>query len=177
MTRLGMAAIGVIRAGIRRAALVLGTGFIVLGALGVPAATGFWQRPSALDFRNPERQYERVKLADTKYGDVTVSVEKQLKADAPAVSKRALARLKAMRAKALAAVPKPARAVGEGAVFCLVRAEGEKRRQGQRAEYFQKNAPEHHPELDRRWGDAIVIYCAQNYLAISDLCGAQGAVP
>jgi hypothetical protein len=36
-------------------------------------------------------------------------------------------------------------------------------------EYFQKNAPEHHRELDPRWGDAIVIYFAQNYVAITDL--------
>lgn len=36
-------------------------------------------------------------------------------------------------------------------------------------EYFQKTAPQYHPELDSRWGDAIVVYSAPNYTRISDL--------
>ena len=36
-------------------------------------------------------------------------------------------------------------------------------------DYIQKDAPRYHPELDRRWGDAIVVYCAKNYIDISDL--------
>ena len=36
-------------------------------------------------------------------------------------------------------------------------------------EYFQKYAPRQHPELDRQWSDAIVIYRAENYVQISDL--------
>ena len=44
-------------------------------------------RSAAVDYRRPERKYENVKLEDAKLGDVTVWVEKQLKADAPAVAK------------------------------------------------------------------------------------------
>ena len=172
MTHSGNAALGAIRAALGRAALAFGAGWLVLG---VAVTTRFWesasgQQAAALDFRHPERQYERVKLADAKYGDVTVSVEKQLKTDAPAVSKRALARLKAMRAKALAAVPKEARERLAKVPFFVMY--GLKARNGGKdngLEYFQKNVPEHHPELDPRWGDAIVIYCAQNYVAITDL--------
>ncbi len=163
------------RSALCRATLLAGSFLVVLGAGSGQVGTGFWQsaraqQAAALDFRQPERTYESAKLVDAKYGDVTVSVEKQLKADAPAVSKRALARLKAMRAKALAAVPKPARERLAKVPFFVMY--GPKARNGGKnngLEYFQKDAPEHHPELDPRWADAIVVYCAQNYVEITDL--------
>jgi hypothetical protein len=162
----------------RPRALLVGSCLSVLGLAGGSVALGFWQAPAAstrsgpaaVDYRRTERKYESVKLVDTRYGDVTVSVEKQLKADAPAVAKRALARLKAKRALALAAVPKSARERLAKVPFFLMY--GPKAREGGKGsglDYIQKNAPEFHEELDLRWGDSVVIYCAQNYLEISDL--------
>ncbi len=170
MNRSGMGALGVIRMGLGRAALALVSCAILFGMVNGAAARGFWQQPATIDFRQPERQYEGVKLVDAKYGEVTVSVEKQLKAEAPAVSKRALARLKTMRAKALEAAPKHARERLAKVPYFLMY--GPKARNGGKPsglDYIQKNGPEHHPELDPRWGDAIVIYCAKNYLDITDL--------
>jgi hypothetical protein len=131
-------------------------------------------RPAAVDYRRPERKYENVKLEDAKLGDVTVWVEKQLKADAPAVAKRALARLKAKRREVLTLVPESARKRLAKVPFFLLygpNATGGGRDNG--LEYFQKNAPDHHPELDSRWRDAIVVYCAQNYVAITDLWASK----
>jgi hypothetical protein len=35
-------------------------------------------------------------------------------------------------------------------------------------DYIQKASPASHNELDARWGDAVIVYCAQNYLDQSD---------
>jgi hypothetical protein len=158
--------------------MLLGSWLLVLGAGSVPIALGFGQDskaqarrpPSTIDFRRPERAYESVKLVDAKFGDFTVSVEKQLKAEAPAVAKRALARLKEKRAQALRAVPKPARErLAKVPYFLLYGPKAKNGGKDNGLEYFQKVAPDFHPELDRRWGDAIVIYCARNYVDITDL--------
>lgn len=88
----------------------------------------------------------------------------------PQIAAKALERLKSERTRALAALPAKASKQLGGIPFFLMY--GPKAKNGGRnngLEYFQKNAPRQHPELDRRWGDAIVIYCAQNYVEISDL--------
>lgn len=93
-----------------------------------------------------------------------------MKTEAPAVADRALARLEAKRAEVLETVPSRARERLVRIPFFLMygpKAPGGGKSNG--LEYFQKNAPEHHGELDPRWHDAIVVYCAQNYLDISDL--------
>jgi hypothetical protein len=162
----------------RRWAPVVGLCLSVLGIAGGSVASGRWQapktskksQPAAVNYRRTERKYESVKLADAKYGNATVSVEKQLKTDEPAVAKRALARLKAKRALALAAAPKSARERLAKVPFFLMY--GPKSRGGGKGSglvYFQKNAPAFREELDLRWGDSIVIYCAQNYVEITDL--------
>ena len=129
------------------------------------------RQPRAVDFRRPAQNRLRVHHSlMPKYGDFTVSVEKQLKTDEPAVAKRALARLKAKRALALAAAPKSARERLAKVPFFLMY--GPKARGGGKGSglvYFQKNAPAFREELDLRWGDSIVIYCAQNYVEITDL--------
>jgi hypothetical protein len=35
-------------------------------------------------------------------------------------------------------------------------------------EYFQYDAPDHNPLLDSRWGNALVIYSARNYMWLTD---------
>jgi len=132
-----------------------------------------WQEPAtpqppaqrAINYRQPVREYKDVRM-----GDMKVAVEKQLQAEAPQIAAKALARLKSERTHALAALPAKASKQLGGIPFFLMY--GPKAKNGGRnngLEYFQKNAPRQHPELDRRWGDAIVIYCAQNYVEISDL--------
>jgi len=119
----------------------------------------------AINYRQPVREYKDVRM-----GDMKVAVEKQLQAEAPQIAATALERLKSERTRALAALPAKASKQLGGIPFFLMY--GPKAKNGGRnngLEYFQKNAPRQHPELDRRWGDAIVIYCAQNYVQISDL--------
>ncbi len=157
-----------------------GTGGLVLFAWLMNAVTASgtpslaaWQEPAAtqpparhaISYRRPVREYKEVRM-----GDMKVAVEKQLQAEAPQIAAKALERLKAERTRALAALPaKAAKQLGKIHFFLMYgpKAKGGGRNNG--LEYFQKNAPEQHPELDRRWGDAIVVYCAQNYVQISDL--------
>ena len=132
-----------------------------------------WQEPATpqppaqrtSNYRQPVREYKDVRM-----GDMKVAVEKQLQAEAPQTVAKALERLKSERTRALAALPaKASKQLGTIPFFLMY---GPKAKNGGRnngLEYFQKNAPRQHPELDRRWGDAIVIYCAQNYVQISDL--------
>ena len=120
-----------------------------------------WQEPAtpqppaqrAINYRQPVREYKDVRM-----GDMKVAVEKQLQAEAPQIAAKALARLKSERTHALAALPAKASKQLGGIPFFLMY--GPKAKNGGRnngLEYFQKNAPRQHPELDRRWGDAIVI--------------------
>jgi hypothetical protein len=176
MARCGASRVGAHRSGVGRTALLLGGACVIVLGAGIGSVAAELgqvpkrRQPRAVDFRRPARQYESLTIADSKFGDLTVLVEKQLKADTPAVAKAAIARLKAKRAEALSVLPKPAREKLAKVRFFLLY--GSKARNGGRdngLEYFQKNAPEHHPQLDPRWGDAIVIYCAKNYVEISDL--------
>ena len=161
-------------------AIVLGSCLSVVGIAGVPNVLGFWQaakrrQPAAVDFQRPARTYENAKLVDARYGEFTVSVEKQLKATRPRLPKGA-ARLKAKRAEALAAVPKPAVTGWRRSVsFCCTgrRPEMAARTTGLS---ISRRMPENHDELDPRWGDAIVIYCART-IWTSQTLGAQGALP
>jgi hypothetical protein len=139
-------------------------GLILLAACHETAA----QRPpaqGAINFRRPVREYK-----DVRVGDMKVAVEKQLQAEAPDSVEKALERLKAERAHVLAALPANASKQLARTPFFLMygpRAKGGGRNNG--LEYFQKGAAGHHPELDRRWSDAIVIYSAENYVQISNL--------
>jgi hypothetical protein len=146
---------------------------IVLDAASASVSAALWQvpktpqadQPLEVDYQQPRRKYVAAKR-----GNLTVWIESQLKAEAPAIADRALDRLKAKRGEALAILPKHARERLANVPFFLLygpKARGGGRNNG--LEYFQKDAPDHHEKLDPRWGDAIVVYCAQNYLDISDL--------
>ena len=116
-------------------------------------------------YRQPPREYKQVRMDDVK-----VAVEKQLQTEAPQVAAKALDRLKAERTEILAALPaKASKQLGHIPFFLMYgpKAKGGGRNNG--LEYIQKDAPRFHPELDRRWGDSFVVYCAQNYIEISDL--------
>jgi hypothetical protein len=122
-------------------------------------------RKPAINFREPQRQYEQVNL-----GEWTVFVESQLASEAPDVANRALARLREKRAQALSSLPPHARAqLARIPFFVMYGPKAWGGGQGNGMEYFQKDAPEHHPLLDPRWKDVIVVYCAPNYLRVSEL--------
>jgi hypothetical protein len=119
----------------------------------------------AVNFREPARTYQTVQL-----GQWTVMVEQQLQADEPDLAKRALARLESKLGVMLAALPTSARPRLEKLPIFLMygpKATGGGKDNG--AEYFQRNAPEHHKLLDPRWKSCVVIYCAKNYVQQSEL--------
>ncbi len=138
----------------------------VASALGqVPPETANANQSVEVDYRRTQRKY----VAE-KRGDLKVWVEKQLKDETPDVVERALDRLKEKRSEVLAVLPKRARdRLVNVPVFLMYgpKAKGGGRNNG--LDYFQKNAPDFHQKLDRRWRDVIVVYCAQNYVNISDL--------
>jgi hypothetical protein len=126
----------------------------------------------AVDYRNPRREYKTVRV-----GSLKVSVEKQLLIAAPETARRALARLERKVGEALAALPEAARpGLRRVPLFLMYgpKAKGGGRDNG--LEYFQKNAPEHHPHLDPRWGHGIVVYSAENYVNLSEFWALKALV-
>ena len=125
-----------------------------------PHATG----EKHVNFRQPARQYKPVEVDGR-----TILVEKQLLAEAPGLARRASQRLVKNVDLALAKLPPHARVRLARIPFYLMygsRARGGGRDNG--LEYFQKQAPARHEELDENWGSSIVIYSAENYATISD---------
>ncbi len=136
-----------------------------INAGGQEAASRNPRFPAVINYRRPVREYKEVRM-----GSVKVAVEKQLQQDDPQTVEKALERLKTVRERTLAALPAKASKQLSKILFFLMY--GPKAKSGGKnngLEYFQKSAPQYHAELDRRWGDAIVIYSAQNYVQISDL--------
>jgi hypothetical protein len=128
------------------------------------------QKP--VDYRNPAREYRAVRV-----GRLTVSVENQLLTDAPETARLALARLERKVGEALEALPEPARAELRRIPLFLMY--GPKARGGGRdngLEYFQKDAPGHNPQIDPRWGHGVVVYCAENYVKISEFWALKALV-
>jgi hypothetical protein len=128
--------------------------------------------PAAVNFREPRRNYKGVQR-----GGRTVRVEAPLQDQAPDLARRALDRLDKNVAKALAALPNHARASLDKLPFYLMY--GPKARDGGKdngLDYVRKGQPDHHKELDPRWSDSIVIYCADNYVKISDLWALKAIV-
>jgi hypothetical protein len=159
-------------AGSRRAMLrfvggVLGAGWCARSALlGAPAAA------PAVDYRVPKRSY----VAVTR-GKRNIMVEKSLRTDARKVADQAMDRLEVNIGKALDVLPQHARPGLERLRFYLMH--GPNAPEGGRdngLDYIQKNAPASHHELDVRWGDSVVVYCAQNYLDQSDFWALKAIV-
>jgi hypothetical protein len=110
-------------------------------------------------------------------GTWRVFVEKQLQTDKPALAQRALERLEKKLEEAMAVLPEASHAKLKKLRLFLMygpQARGGGRDNG--LEYFQKEAPEHHEHLDPRWGSSIVIYCAENYVGISEFWALKALV-
>lgn len=118
----------------------------------------------SVNYSKPAREYVTV-LVDK----WTVSVEKQLQAEAPALAKVALARLKRKLAEMLKVLPAPSHAkLKKLPIFLMY---GPRAKSGGRdngGEYFQKDAPDHNKNLDPLWRSAVVIYSAENYVQLSE---------
>jgi hypothetical protein len=118
-----------------------------------------------VNFREPQRTYQTVPL-----GQWTVMVEQQLPAEDPELAKRALARLESKLGVMLAALPSPARPrLQKLPIFLMYGPKAKGGGHDNGAEYFQRNAPEHHKHLDLRWKSCVVIYSAENYVHLSEL--------
>jgi hypothetical protein len=151
----------------RRAVLRSMAGAMAIGT-GVLAGDG----PSPVNFREPRRSYKVVLRSGR-----TVMVEAPLQDQAPDLARRALDRLDKNVAKALDTLPKHARASLDKLPFYLMY--GPKARDGGKdngLDYVRKGQPDHHKELDPRWSDSIIIYCADNYVKLSDLWALKAIV-
>lgn len=153
---------------------------VVIGSLvGICTAVGGTRRPvqaeerktpqppaqKQVDYSKPAREYKTIHLDKW-----TLMVEKQLLADAPDLARQAQLRLKLMLGKMLALLPAPSRArLVKLPIYLMYgpKAKGGGRDNG--GEYFQKDAPKHNKNLDPRWRSCVVIYCAENYVKLSDL--------
>jgi hypothetical protein len=125
-----------------------------------------------VDYRQPPRQY-----TTTHVGKWTIMVEKQLEADAPAITRQALARLTKKLGETVKALPDPLGAKLQTLRIFLMygpKAKGGGRDNG--LEYVQKNAPECYKQLDPSWGDSVVIYSAENYVQISEFWALKALV-
>lgn len=143
---------------------VLAAGWAVSGSQNAETDAAAQDEP-VINYRIPKREYVAVRV-----GSHSFQVEKSLQTADKAIAKKAMDRLVKNADQALKTLPKPASDGLRNIRYFLMH--GPKARGGGRnngLEYIQKNAPPHHPELDPRWGDSMVLYCAQNYVDISDL--------
>jgi hypothetical protein len=125
-----------------------------------------------INYRVPRREYVAIKA-----GSLSVQVEKSLQTADKAVAKKAMDRLVKNVGKALETFPKPAADGLRDIRFFLMhgpQASGGGKTNG--LEYIQASAPPYHPELDPRWGDSMVLYCARNYVDITDLWAIKAVV-
>ncbi len=127
---------------------------------------------AAVNYKDPPREY-----TTTRAGNWTIKVENQLLADAPAVAKKAQARLRKKLGEAIGVLPDASHVrLQKLDIFLLY---GPKSKGGGRdngLEYFQKTAPEHHKHLDPGWSSSMVVYCAENYVKISDFWAVKALV-
>jgi hypothetical protein len=118
-----------------------------------------------IDFRVPRREYVAVKV-----GAHSFQVEKSLQTADKPLAKKAMDRLVKNADSALEAFPKQAADGLRTLRYFLMH--GPNARGGGKTnglEYIQSKAPPFHPELDPRWADSMVVYCAHNYVELSDL--------
>ena len=117
------------------------------------------------DFRNPPRQYEDVTIDDR-----TFVVEAQLLKEDPALARRSLVRLKKNIDLALEILPPHSHQFVAKQQFWMMY--GPKATAGGRDNglaYFRPGSPKFDAKRDERWNSVVVVYDANNYVALSDL--------
>ncbi|MGD0536928.1 MAG: hypothetical protein ABSC03_04695 [Verrucomicrobiota bacterium] len=117
-----------------------------------------------VNFREPERSY-----AMTNLNGWTLQLEQELLDRQPVLAQRAANRLAAKLAGVMDLLPRRAHGVLRRLpVFLLLGEESVHGGHDNGAEYFQRQAPDHWPLLDRRWRSALVVYSAPNYDQLSE---------
>ena len=117
-----------------------------------------------VNFREPERSY-----ALTNLNGWTLQLEQELLDRQPALAQRAAHRLATKLAGVMDLLPRPTHGVLRRLpVFLLLGEESVHGGHDNGAEYFQRQAPDAWPLLDRRWRSALVIYSARNYDQLSE---------
>lgn len=128
------------------------------------------QKP--VNYAEPRREYETMRA-----GNFSFAVERQLADEDPDLAHKTIARLAENLREALKLMPSTARRrLGKLTYFLLY---GPKSKAGGRdngLEYYQRDAPSYHRDLDPRWSDCIVIYSAENYMWLSDLWALKALV-
>ena len=126
--------------------------------------TRSFRTPKTVNYREPARAY-----VERAAGGWKVWVERELTEEHADLAAPALHRLDTKLGELLRLLPGPAHArLQRLPIYLLL---GEEAKAGGRdngSEYFQHTAPEHYPLLDPRWGSALVIYSARNYLWLTD---------
>jgi len=125
-----------------------------------------------VNFNDPPREYETVRA-----GEWTLKIEKQLLVDAPDVAQQARQRLEKKLVEALKALPDSSHARMKKLPFFLMY--GPKSKGGGHdngLEYFQKDAPKYDKRLDPLWSSSVAVYCAENYVQITDFWALKAVV-
>jgi hypothetical protein len=128
--------------------------------------------PEPINFRKPKRQY---KIDERKKR--TFLVEQTLVDQDKPTSEKAIERLNANVDKALETLPAHCRGdLGKLKYFIMhgPNAPGGGKDNG--LEYVGKELPNHNRLLEPRWGDAVVVYHAHNYVVLSDLWALKAVV-
>lgn len=157
----------------RRATLRSIAGALAAGCA-IPGGPGAGMAPEApkVNYRDPRRDYVLVPV-----GARAVHVEKSLQSAEPAVARRAVDRLAKNIGRALDVLPDHASFGLRNIRYYLMygpKAPGGGRDNG--LEYIHPQNAARRVDLDPRWGDSIVVYCAQNYVSLSDLWAIKAIV-
>jgi hypothetical protein len=130
------------------------------------------QEKPRVNYRAPKRDYVVVSV-----GPRSFQVEKSLKVNDKAIAQKAVDRLAKNIGKALDILPDHAALGLRNIRYYLMygpKALGGGRDNG--LEYMHPKTPADSPALDPRWGDSIVVYCAENYVRLSDLWAIKSIV-
>ena len=130
------------------------------------------QAKPQVNYRTPKRDYVLVSI-----GPRSFQVEKSLKVEDKAVAQKAVDRLAKNIDKAFYILPDHASFGLPNIRYYLMY--GPKARSGGKdngLEYIHPKTPADSPSLDPRWGDSIVVYCAENYVWLSDLWAIKSIV-
>jgi hypothetical protein len=125
-----------------------------------------------VNYRAPRRDYVLVPV-----GRRSVHVEKSLQSADEALARKAVERLAKNINKALDNLPDHASFGLRSIRYYLMygpEAPGGGRNNG--LEYIHPRNAADRPDLDPRWGDSIVVYCAENYVHPSDLWAIKAIV-
>jgi len=145
------------------------SGSVVMGlaAEGIPGATEglrSFKPAKIVNYRVPERAYVVTNLSGW-----TVHLEQELVEDQPELADKARRRLAEKLQEVLFLLPSQTHPrLKRLPVFLLLGEEATKGGRDNGAEYFQKRAPNYWNWIDPRWGSALVIYSARNYVWLSD---------